>query len=274
MSETGHHLYVSHQHAIERAVAHVCRRHRLSRDDGDEFAAVVRLKLVEHDCAVLRAFQGRSSIQTFLTVVVQRLFLDYRNSRWGKWRPSAEARRLGPTAVLYERLTSRDALSPAEARLAMRANHGVDETEAEIEAIAERLPARQRRREVSDEVLALVPGTTHDGEAGLLRAEAEGERSRGFATLQEEVATLPAQDRLIVQLRFERGLQVSEIARLLRLDQKPLYRRLEGILRALRGRLEAGGLDAAAVRAMFEEGDAGGRSGWPAPGNREERPSL
>lgn len=274
MGEAGEHLYQSHEHAIERAVAYVCRRHRLSRDDGDEFAAIVRLKLFEHDCAVLRAFQGRSSVQTYLTVVVQRLFLDYRNSRWGKWRPSAEARRLGPTAVLYERLTSRDALSPAEARFAMRANHAVTETEAEIEVLAARLPVRGRRREVSDEELVLVPGATHDGEAQMLHAEAEATRARGSAALHEAVAALPTQDRLIVQYRFEHGLQVAGIARLLRLDQKPLYRRIESILRALRGRLEAGGLAAEDVRAMFDDAGPAADPAWVARGNREERPSL
>jgi len=47
--------------------------------------------------ALLAKFEGRSSLRTFLTVVIQRLFLDHRISAWGKWRPSAEARRGGST---------------------------------------------------------------------------------------------------------------------------------------------------------------------------------
>ena len=78
---------------VDRVVAFVCRRHRLSPDESDDFRSVARVKLLEHDYAILRAFEGRSSIQTYLTVVIQRLFLDYRISAWGKWRPSAEARR-------------------------------------------------------------------------------------------------------------------------------------------------------------------------------------
>ena len=43
--------------------------------------------------------------------VIQRLFLDARIAKWGKWRPSVSARRLGGVAVLLERLLTRDGLS-------------------------------------------------------------------------------------------------------------------------------------------------------------------
>ena len=38
---------------IERITAFVCRRQRLSPDDAEEFAGVVRLRLVENDYAIL-----------------------------------------------------------------------------------------------------------------------------------------------------------------------------------------------------------------------------
>src|SRR5215208_5464467 len=55
---------------------------------------------------VRRRFERRSSLPTYVTVVIQRLFLDYRNRLWGKWRPSSDAKRLGPTAMLLERLVA------------------------------------------------------------------------------------------------------------------------------------------------------------------------
>jgi RNA polymerase sigma factor for flagellar operon FliA len=246
-------LLASHLGAVERVVAFVCRRNRLSADDADEFGGVVRLKLVEDNYAMLRAFEGRSSLQTYLTVVIQRLYLDFRISQWGKWRPSAEARRLGPTAVLFERLTTRDGLTAGEARMVMRANHGVTETDAELDAIAARLPHRTKRRVVSDEALIDIPGSSHDGEVRVLRAEAEAENIRGFAALEAALADLTTQDRLIIKYRFEHGLQVVQIARLMHLEQKPLYRRIEGILRALRIRLEAAGVDATVVRRLCDD---------------------
>ena len=44
-----------------------------------------------------------------------RLLLDWRNSQYGKWRPSRQATRLGRHAITLERLMSRDSLSAAEA---------------------------------------------------------------------------------------------------------------------------------------------------------------
>jgi len=72
------------------------------------------------DSAILRQFQMRSSLRTYLTVVICRLFLDERIARFGKWRPSRKAVRVGSTAVLFERLTMRDGLifeDPRHARI-------------------------------------------------------------------------------------------------------------------------------------------------------------
>ncbi|MGH7489945.1 MAG: hypothetical protein ACREMY_30715, partial [bacterium] len=72
---------------IDRIVSFVCRRNNLGPAEADDFRSLVRLKLIENDYDVLRRYQGRSTLRTYLTVVVQRRFLDYRISEWGKWRP-------------------------------------------------------------------------------------------------------------------------------------------------------------------------------------------
>jgi hypothetical protein len=53
------------------------------------------------------------------------IFLDYRNRLWGKWRPSAEAKRLGPTAILIERLVARDGWAVDQVIEMVRVNHRV-----------------------------------------------------------------------------------------------------------------------------------------------------
>ena len=57
----------------------------------------------------------------------------------------------------------------------------------------------------------------------------------------ERVAFAP-EDRVIVRMRFWEGESVADIARALGLPQKPLYRRLERTLAALRRSLEAAGV--------------------------------
>jgi len=74
----------------------------LSPEDADDFGSVVKLTLLEGHRASLRRFDRRSSLYTYLTVVIQRMFLDYRIRMWSQWRPP-EARRAGAGAILLKR---------------------------------------------------------------------------------------------------------------------------------------------------------------------------
>ncbi len=275
MHETGvEQRFVSHVEQVERVIAFVARRRRLTPDETDEFRSVVRLKVVEDDYAVFRKFEGRSSLQTYLTVVVQRLYLDYRTSLWGKWRPSAEAKRLGPAALLLERLTARDGLSFDEACHHMRTNCGVTESDAELYALSTKIPARVARRFTDDGALDATVSAPPAGDT-VEQSEHAASAVRASEALGRAMAELPERDRLILQLRFEQGLQVSQIARMIHEEQKPLYRQLEQLLRRLRERLHALGVDRDAVAGWLgapevelppAEGPGGGI--W------RERPSL
>lgn len=108
---------------VERAVAFACRRYRLTPDDAEELGAIVRLKFVENDYAIVRAFSGRCAFSTYVHIVVQRMALDYRIHVWGKWHSSAEAKRLGPLAVELEILLHRDGRTLDEALPLLAARH-------------------------------------------------------------------------------------------------------------------------------------------------------
>src|SRR4051794_1597158 len=89
---------------IRRRAAALCRHDRLDADETDDFVSVALTRLVDDDYAVLRKFRGDCALTTYLTVVLAMLYRDFRVSRWGRWRPSAEARRRGPAAVALETL--------------------------------------------------------------------------------------------------------------------------------------------------------------------------
>jgi hypothetical protein len=69
------------------------------------------------------------------------------------------------------------------------------------------------------------------------------------------------------------GLQVSKIARLTGLEQKPLYRRLEGILKVMRREMEAHGLTREQVLAVVgnPDHDMGKTINWL---DLEKRPEV
>jgi RNA polymerase sigma factor (sigma-70 family) len=245
--------FLAHLPFIERAAAHVARTNHLSAEDADDFSSCVKMKLIENDYAVLRKFQGRSSLRTFLGVVIQREFIEFQRERWGKWHPSAEARRGGPVLELLERLLVRDGHTFEEACELLASKHQINLERTELEALGARLPVRYARRFESDDALPLIPSAEPQPDAALERVE----RERLSARIQDVVTTLKARlhetDRLILAYRFEDGRKVVEIADILHLDQKALYRRVESLLKQLRGALEAEGFDAGFVRTLFDE---------------------
>lgn len=274
VADTGESVFVSQLDVIERVIAFTCRRHRLSSTEADDFASHVKLRLIENDYAILRRFQGRSSVRTYLTVVIQRLFLDYRVKAWGKWRPSAEARRRGPVAVLLERLIVREGHSFEEAYELLKTNHGVEEERAALERLASRFPERTKRRFEADDALADLPSPERPPDAAVAERDSQQAAERLSKALGALMSSLETQDRLVLAMRFEDGRTVAEIAATLRLDQKRLYRRVDKLLRDLRAGLEAAGLDAATVADVLESPAATVELDPAARGTGGRRPSI
>jgi RNA polymerase sigma factor (sigma-70 family) len=236
-------LFLSALATIERVIGFVSARHHLTAADAEDFASHAKFKLIEHDHAILRQFAGRCTLRTFLTTVINNLFLDYRNSAWGKWRPSAEAKRGGAVAVLIEQLTIRDGHTFDEACELLASKYRVTLSRSQLEGIAARLPVRQRRRFESDEALVGMPSGQPGPDEIAMQREQTLAAARVSAALEEALAALDPDDRLILRLQCEDGLTVAEIARRLTLDQPALYRRIERILKRLREMLRGGGIN-------------------------------
>jgi RNA polymerase sigma factor for flagellar operon FliA len=244
---------LAHLPEIDRIVAFVCRRNGLEKAEADDFRSLVHLKLIENDYEVLRRFRGQSTLRTYLTVVVQRRFLDHRISEWGKWRPSAEARRLGPVAVELERLTGRDGLTLGEAIETMRTRAGEPPSRETLLDLAAKLPARAPRRFVGEDHAEALPARENVERDAIARQAAQT-GDRAAAALKEAISSLPAQDRLILRMRFGDGFTVARIASILQLDQKALYRRIAGILAGLKDGLESAGLSRPEISALLDGG--------------------
>ena len=244
-------LFTANLPVIDDVTTQVCRRHRLSPSDAEDFRSDVRIHFLDRNCEVLRRFEGRSSLTTYITVVVQRLFLDRRNRLWGKWRPSAEARRLGPTAMHLERLVSRDGWSADQALETLRVNHGVsiDDT---LRAFSERLSKRSPSRQMVGEEEALgVVGSWPAADANVVRAEHDFLVKRVQTALDRARQALPPEDRLILKMRFEDRIPVADIARALNLNQRRLYRTLERILGQVGASMETEGVSRGDVQTLF-----------------------
>jgi RNA polymerase sigma factor (sigma-70 family) len=248
-------LFGRHWVTVEQAIRGVCRRHRFLAEDAEDFTSMVCVRLLEDDCAVLRRFGGRSSLGTYLTAVITHLAQDWRNARWGKWRPSMAARRRGGVAVHLDRLLQRDGFTLDEACETLRTNYQVDESRSELEAIAAALPSRVRRRFIEwtaleyEDIWVAVQDAVADPFVP--------ERAQVLTeVLTGALRSLSAEERLLVKLRFEDGLRIVDIARTLHHPEKPLYRRLERILLKLRRELERRGLQGDSLQQILDHGGA------------------
>ncbi len=221
--------------------AHTCRRRGFSREDTEDFVSKVKEKLFEDDYAVIRKFKGKSTLKTYLTTVVQHLFQDHLNHIWGKWRPCEEAKRLGPVAIQLDRLLHRDRLTLDEACQTLLTNHHVAATRQQLEDLAERIPHRSPPRGTEgEETLEDHPSAELPPDDRLRAQEGRTRLEEILEMMKEILDQPPHEDALLARMSCE--FKISDIARRLRLEQKPLYRRLEKILKGLREELERRGV--------------------------------
>ncbi len=239
---------------VERVIGGVCRRAGLHGADAEDFASTVNLALIENDYAILRGYEGRAPLGAFLTVVVQRMLSREWMRLRGRWHPSAEAERSGAAAVLLEKLMVRDGRSLDEAVAIVR-NVDPSLDVRSVRALAESLPlrfARPRLVPMPDDEHEFVAPDAADSRAN--EADARRISARAARVVRETIATLPLQDRMLIRFHFGAELSIADAARLLGVPQRPLYRRIEALLRQLREELEREGVGPAAVEELISAG--------------------
>jgi len=236
---TGAQVFASELALIERVTQWVCARRSLRGAEAEDFASTVKLRLIENDYEILARFEGRSSLKTYVTAVINRLYIDYQNQRFGKWRPSAQARRLGPVALRLECLLYRDGLTFEEARAVLQNDSGGAPSAEALYDLSLGLPVRNLRR---------VPqGDDREPEAssglsGIEQAERRALADKTFAALRRALRRLAARDRIVLRLHVESGLSVADVARALGEEQKALYRKRDALYKQLRLDLETEGI--------------------------------
>jgi len=239
---------------IDRVIAGVCRRAGLRDADAEDFASSARIALMENDYAILRGYEGRAPLGAFLTVVVQRMMSREWMRQRGRWRPSAEAERAGPAAVMLEKLVIREGRPLDEAVEIVRANDpSLDRSTAR--RMAESLPQRAPRLRLVpllDDAQAFVAQDAADQRAH--QSEAWRLSERAARVVRETLATLSLQDRMLIRFHFGAELSIADTARVLGVPQRPLYRRIETLLAQLRRSLEHEGLGAAVVEDVISAG--------------------
>ena len=117
--------------------------------------------------------------------------------------------------------------------------HRYGRPQSDASDVAERHVARRRLADLAgiDPELAEVSDENDDADAGIRAVELS-------AALDAAISRLDVSDRLLVRLRFQDGLSVPTIARIIRAPSvAQLYRRLERVLESLRATLREAGVE-------------------------------
>lgn len=222
---------------IERVVRDLARKNYLSAAELEEYRGAVDSALERNDYELLRAFEGRSTWETYLSTVVTRQFYLFQATMWGKWRPTQAAIRLGAAAMLLEELVVRDRFSLSDAVDWMRGTHRVD------------LPRHRLLQ------LAAQLGISMTGAPPVPVRPAASAQMRD--ALRDALALVAADDRLILELRFRDALPLTRIAALMRLEARSLQRRIELAKNVIRESLLAQGIALSDLETLLRGADAG-----------------
>ena len=236
---------------IEQIIADLSRRHLLALAETDEFRNVVERALERHDYELLRAFDGRATWETYLHTVLTREFFAFQAALWGEWRPTADAMRSGPVAMLLEELVLRDHFSVADAIEWMRTSHRVDQPRHKIKELAVQL--------------GLVPSERPSPTTSACSLELQVVDPALRAALGDALALLTPDDRLILELRFRDHQPLTRISRILNVEARPLQRRIDDIKHVIRESLVTQGVAVDSVDDLLRSVDsdpAGGPHKW------------
>ena len=237
-------LFLEHLGWINRVATMTCSQHGIWGPEAEDFAAAIRLKLMEDDYAIIRRHRGEATLKTYLATVVNRQFHDYLREKRGRWRPSAAARRLGPPAPELEALVYRDGLRLDQVGELLRTSGRTTMSDRELGDLLKGLPARERMRprEVPADAVLEQEANEHADDR-VTRAETQARQEQRSDAVARAMARLAPEDQMIVRMHFVDGRSLADVARALHLEQKPLYRRVKKLRDELRRLVQDEGLE-------------------------------
>lgn len=248
-------VLVAYREWIAKVAGITCRRNSVWGDDAEDFASLAVMKVMEDDYAVLRKFRGECDMKTYLATVVVRRFHEYARERWGRWRHSARAEQLGEPAKSLEMLVYRDGYTLAEAVELLRTSGRATLAPAELARLFAQLPRREPRPASAGAAPLESLATPAEAEGHAWFAEASARCRKVMDALFQALGRLEPDDRVLVRGRFGEGRSVADIARMLGVEQAPLYRKSERLRGQLRRLLEEAGVgqeDVAACLSLEE----------------------
>lgn len=229
---------------------HTALAHTPSNDAAADCYVYICGRLSDNHFKRLLKFKpkGNASFTTWLRVVTRNLCFDWHRGHSGRHRPFKALGDLSPLELEIYRLRFAQGASQDETIQQITMvfpDVGADEVFAIEERLQRSLNARQRwilstRRQAQLSTTIAIAAEEADPEA-IEIVDPQPNQETVFLTTEQQsqlrkvVASLPAEERLLLQLRFEQDLSLDEVARLCNLgDGQRVHRRITAVLKKLR----------------------------------------
>jgi RNA polymerase sigma factor (sigma-70 family) len=109
-----------------------------------------------------------------------------------------------------------------------------------------------RHRDVSTDEVPETAEADNRADERVTGAERQAQRNQVTDVLDRAMARLSAEDQVIVRMRFVDGRTLADVARALKIEQKPLYRRVNRLRERLRAAMEADGVHDEDVQELID----------------------
>ena len=165
--------------------------------------------------------------------------------------------------MVLERLLRRDRRTVEEAIPLVRS---IDPllTRSDVETLARKIPERHERPRAIDveDVSETAFVATNGADARALGNERNRLSNETSGIIRATLGRMTEEDRAILRFHYGASMTLADIARVLRLPQRPLYRRVERLHGILRIALQSAGIDESTIGDLIGASDNEMDFGW------------
>jgi RNA polymerase sigma factor (sigma-70 family) len=228
----------------------VCKRRFSAENDQNECYVYVIDGLKADNFQRLRAFKGKSKLNTFLYSLINALVVDFRRKQYGRRRVPAGVAKLGKWAetvyrfVCWQKFTFDDAYDflRVEGLYSGSYFQFIQEIEPIKKAPCRENPSFQSLDETGNNVLKNINDVGANPLEFLIHKLDNERRINAIKVIRATTAALPEEDQLLVRLVYGSDQSVTAAAKIIGLAASTAGKRLKRLLTKYREKLLAEGI--------------------------------
>ena len=228
----------------------VCKRRFSAENDQNECYLYVIDSLKADNFKRLRAFKGKSSLNTYLYALINSLVIDFRRKQYGRRRIPAGVAKLGKWAETVYRFVCWQKFSFDDAYDFLRIDglytgsyiEFIKETEPIRRAPCRENPAFQAIDETHERVLKNIDDADSNPLELLIQKLDREKRIKAIKVIRETTAALSEDDQLLVRLVYGSDQSVPAAAKVIGLAASTAGKRLKNLMTIYREKLLAEGI--------------------------------